>query len=262
MKIRLILFLLLSIPSISEAQFKWPNGAKAAVCLTYDDALDCQLNYAIPELDSAGLKGTFFCTGNSTSLYRRMNEWKAAAGRGHELGNHSLFHPCIKHRPDGSDYAWVKPEYDLGIYTIQQFIAELKTANTLLKAIDGQESRTYGYTCSDCFAGGIYFTDSLKSIFVAARSGKPFPETMDSYNVYETPSWAVMDNTAEELIAYANKARENGTIAVFQFHSVGGGYINTGAEQHRKLLEYISKNRKDFYCATFKEVMEYIKKNK
>ena len=112
MKIRLILFLLLSIPSISEAQFKWPNGAKAAVCLTYDDALDCQLNYAIPELDSAGLKGTFFCTGNSTSLYRRMNEWKAAAGRGHELGNHSLFHPCIKHRPDGSDYAWVKPDGD------------------------------------------------------------------------------------------------------------------------------------------------------
>jgi hypothetical protein len=31
-----------------------------------------------------------------------------------------------------------------------------------------------------------------------------------------------------------------------------------GVEQHRQLLEYISKNRKDFYCASFKEIMDYI----
>ena len=64
------------------------------------------------------------------------------------------------------------------------------------------------------------------------------------------------------MIAYVNQARDKGTIAIFMFHSVGGGYLNVGAEQHRKLLEYISKNRKDFYCATFKEVMNYIRDTK
>ena len=42
-------------------------------------------------------------------------------------------------------------EFDLNNYTIEQLLAELKTANTLLKAIDGNEKRTFAYTCSDTF---------------------------------------------------------------------------------------------------------------
>jgi peptidoglycan-N-acetylglucosamine deacetylase len=259
MKFQLMSMLLLCLPAFMNAQFKWPNGARAAVCLTYDDALDGQLNYAIPQLDSFGLKGTFFCTGNSSCLYRRLDEWRKAAKNGHELGNHTLFHPCIKYRPDGTTFDWVKPQYDLGKYNMGQLLNELSTANTLLKAIDGQEVRTYGYTCSDCTAGGIQFTDSIKSLFSAARSDGSIPESMVGYNIFKAPSWAAVDNTAAELIAYVNQARDKGTIAIFMFHSVGGGYLNVGSNQHRQLLDYISKNRKDFYCATFKEIMGYIK---
>ena len=261
-RIQLIFLLLISMPYFGNAQFKWPDGAKAAICLTYDDALDGQLDYAIPQLDSAGLKGTFFCTGNSTCLYNRMNEWRMAEKNGHELGNHTLFHPCLAIRPDGKKADWVKPEYDLQNYNLPQLLNELKTANTLLKAIDGQEERAYGYTCSDITVGGVPFTNSIKGLFTAARSNGPIPDTMNGYDIFKTPSWGVNDNTAAELIAYVNKAREKGTIAIFMFHSVGGGYLNTSAENHRKLVEYISKNRKDFYCATFKEVMNYIKISK
>jgi peptidoglycan/xylan/chitin deacetylase (PgdA/CDA1 family) len=261
LQFQLTLLLLTGISYCGNAQFKWPNGAKAAVCLTYDDALDGQLDYAIPQLDSAGLKGTFFCTGNSPCLYRRMDEWRMAAKNGHELGNHTLFHPCLEIRPDGTKADWVKPEYNLQNYNLTQLLNELKTANTLLKAIDGKEERTFGYTCSDCTVGGIPYTDSIKNLFTAARADGPVSETMNGYNIYKTPSWGVNDNSAEELIAYINKARDKGTIAIIMFHSVGGGYLNTGAEEHRKLVEYINKNQKDFYCATFKEVMDYIRNN-
>lgn len=258
-----ILILVLVTWSFSgNAQFKWPNGAKAAICLTYDDALDGQLDYAIPQLDSAGLKGTFFCTGNSDCLDKRMSEWRKAAKNGHELGNHTLFHPCLGTKPDGTKLDWVKPEYDLQNYNLTQLLTELRTANTLLKAIDGQTERTYGYTCSDISAGGIPFTNSLKDLFLAARCDGPVPATMDGFNVYKTPSWGVNSNTSKEMIDYVNEARDKGTIAIFMFHSVGGGYLNTGANEHRELLKYISKNRKDFYCATFKEVMKYIKNYK
>jgi peptidoglycan/xylan/chitin deacetylase (PgdA/CDA1 family) len=40
----------------------WPNGAKAAVSLTYDDGLDSQLENGVGALQSAGLKATFFLT--------------------------------------------------------------------------------------------------------------------------------------------------------------------------------------------------------
>ena len=57
-----------------SSSFQWPENYTSAVCLTYDDGLDCHLDVAVPELDSYGVKGTFFCTGYSKSLQKRMNE--------------------------------------------------------------------------------------------------------------------------------------------------------------------------------------------
>lgn len=249
-----ILIILLFVSYNASAQFKWPDGKKAAVVFTYDDGLDGHLDIAVPQLDEFGLKGTFYCTGNSPSLYNRMEDWREIVENGHELGNHTLFHPC-----DGVKQNWVKPEYDLNNYTHEQIIAELSAANTLLKAVDGKTERTFGFTCSDFVAGGVDFTGDVKNMFQAARNDGSIPETMEGYNVYKTPSWGVDSPTAKELIAYVEEAREKGTIAVFMFHSVGGGYLDVGAEEHHKLLEYISDNDDVYYTGTFIEVMDYIK---
>ena len=252
-----VLLISLFVVTEIQAQFKWPDGKKAAVVFTYDDGLDCHLDVAVPQLDEFGFKGTFFCPGQSTSLYNRMDEWRKIAKNGHEIGNHTLFHPC-----DGKKGDWVKPEYDLNNYSPEQIVNELRTANTLLKAIDGNENRTFGYTCSDYIAGGVDFTPDVKKLFVAARCDGPVPETMNNYDIFKTPSWGVDSPTAEDLIAYVEKARKNSTIAVFMFHSVGGGYLNVGAEEHHKLLEYIKENEDEFYTGTFMEVMKYINENR
>lgn len=94
MKGFIISIVLLFVFNVSNAQFKWPDGKKAAVVFTYDDGLDCHLDVAIPQLDEFGFKGTFYCTGNSPSLYNRLEEWREITKNGHELGNHTLFHPC------------------------------------------------------------------------------------------------------------------------------------------------------------------------
>ena len=83
------------------APFPWPNGAKAAVVLSYDDGVDVHLDYVAPDLEAAGLRGTFFVPGHSESLAKRFPEWRALAARGHELGNHAIFHPCLRTRPPG-----------------------------------------------------------------------------------------------------------------------------------------------------------------
>lgn len=251
----LLLALFLFVAFLGNAQFQWPNGAKAAVVFTYDDALDCHLDVAVPQLDEFGLKGTFYCTGQSQSLYKRVDEWRNIAKKGHELGNHTLFHPC-----DGARMDWVKPEYDLNSYTVDQFLNELKTENTLLKAIDGKEERSFAYTCSNYIAGGEDFTNDIKKMFVAARCDGPIPETMNGYKTWKTPSWGVSDPAIDELIAYVEEAKQKGTIAVFMFHSVGGGYLNVGATEHQKLLEYVKENEKELYSDSFIEVMKYIKK--
>ncbi|WP_236422646.1 polysaccharide deacetylase family protein, partial [Escherichia coli] len=89
-----VTFVVTSPAHAQDAAFAWPGGARAAVSLAYDDALDSQLDNAIPTLDRHGIKGTFFLQLSSEPVAKRMEDWRAAARGGHELGNHSLFHQC------------------------------------------------------------------------------------------------------------------------------------------------------------------------
>ena len=55
------------------------NGKKCAVSLTYDDALNIDLDKVIPALDSVKLKGTFYLIASSKAFTNRLKEWKVAA---------------------------------------------------------------------------------------------------------------------------------------------------------------------------------------
>ena len=103
----------------TEAQNTLPWGnKKAAVVITYDDAINQHLDNAIPVLDSLGLKATFY----------------VIATTGHELGNHTLYHPCV----GGKGREWVRPEYDLRNYTVQRMLDETRMTNLFLRAMDGK----------------------------------------------------------------------------------------------------------------------------
>ena len=233
--------------------FVWPEEKKAAVCLTYDDGLDCHLDVAAPALERHGFRGTFYVTGNSASLYSRTGEWRAMAIRGHELGNHTLFHPC-----HGSTYDWVKPEYDLDSYTLERLLSELFTANSLLKAVDGREERSFAYTCTNHSIKGISFVDEIRTLFPSARGGGEIPATMDQVDPHYAPSWGVEDPTGEELVGYVERALEKGTMAVIMFHSVGGGYLNVSSEAHEHLLKYLEQHSDILWVDTFQNVMKYV----
>src|SRR6187551_3600482 len=78
------------------------RAQRALICLTYDDGLETQLTTAIPQLDTVGLKATFFLNsiqGSSQSAKigqtpEAVLGWTNVAKNGHELANHTLFHAC------------------------------------------------------------------------------------------------------------------------------------------------------------------------
>ncbi len=80
----------------------FPNGARCAVSLTYDDGLRSHFEDVGPTLEKFGLRGTFNIPIAHTSLMQNVEAWRGMATRGHELGNHSLFHPC-RSEPSDSD---------------------------------------------------------------------------------------------------------------------------------------------------------------
>ncbi|HZF14739.1 MAG TPA: polysaccharide deacetylase family protein [Steroidobacteraceae bacterium] len=134
-----------------DQPFAWPHGARAAVSLACDDALDSQLDHAIPALDKYGLKGTFYLILGGESVRVRMAEWRAAAANGRELGNHTLFHQGSRSVPG---HEWVTAADDLDQVSVAQLAAQIRHGNTMLQAIDGRTERTFTTPCGDLKAGG------------------------------------------------------------------------------------------------------------
>ena len=117
----------------SQAQARqWPGGKQAAMVLTYDDALPSDLDIAIPALDAAGLKGTFFLVGDAL-VPEQIERWRAAAAEGHELGNHTVRHACPQ-----ANYPPASKLDTSEAYDVPTMLAEIRTMNTMLTAIDGK----------------------------------------------------------------------------------------------------------------------------
>lgn len=241
----------------ADSNFKWPKGAKAAVNLAYDDALDSQLNNAIPSLNKYKLKGTFYLNVASPTLSSRLEEWRKAAKQGHELANHSIFHQCSKNGPGRE---WVPDDRDLDKLSVAQMQDQVKVTNAFLHAIDGKTERTYTPPCIDLNAGGANYVDGLKSEFVAfkAMGGGVTPDmkTLDPYRVgVDFPT----NVTGEQLIAVVKEAAAKGTMANFTFHGVGGDHLTVSNEAHEQLLKYLADNKDIYWTDTFVNIMKYVK---
>lgn len=254
----LLLIFLLGFGFDMNAQDKslW-HGKACAVSLTYDDALNVHLDNVIPLLDSLGLKGTFYLSGYFPAFRARVADWKMAASYGHELGNHTLFHPCTGKLPGRE---WVPPDYDLGNYTMQRLLDEIKMANTLLEALDGKTKRSFAYPCGDTKIGDSSYVDKIRDEFVAARGVKSGMAKINEIDLYNVGAYMINGESGEELIDLVKRAMQRHALIVFLFHGVGGEHsLNISLSDHRKLFYFLKQNEKDIWIAPFVDIAEYVK---
>lgn len=241
-----------------SADIAWPaKGKKAAIVLTYDDALRSQLDFAIPQLDAARLPGTFFLDGDLTP--DDMLRWRAAAAKGHELGNHSLFHPCPRAMlPERKNY--LTDDYD-----VVRMLEEIAAMNNVLFGIDGRRTRTYAVPCSQTVVGGADYIDALRrsgQIRFVRTGGDQWNSVITDFaklDVFRTPSYGPVDEPdGPKLIAYVERVRQAGGLGVLQFHGVGGDYLKVSAQAHQALVDHLRKHP-DIWVGTFQEVMDYVR---
>lgn len=239
----------------SQSPQSW-HGKKCAVVLTYDDAINQHLNNAIPVLDSLRLKATFYVTGFSTSMQTRLNDWKKLAANGHELGNHTLYHPCI----GGKGREWVSKEYDLNSYTVKRMVDETRMTNLFLQAIDGKTKRTFAFTCGDMKIGDSSFIHVMKNDFVAARAVRDEMHKLNEIDLYNVDCYMVNNHSFEQMKEWVDKAIQTNSLLVLLFHGVGGGNaLDVSLQAHRDILTYIKQKEKDIWIAPMVQVAEYIK---
>ncbi|MGB3394721.1 MAG: polysaccharide deacetylase family protein [Stenotrophomonas sp.] len=237
--------------------FVWPENRKAAVSLAYDDALDSQLDNAIPALDRYGLKGSFYLTLAAGTVRERMAEWRAAAANGHELGNHSLFHQCSG---KGPGRAWVRPQQDLDAISVAQMRDQVVLANTMLQAIDGGHERSFTVPCGDTFASDGRYLNAVAPLFVGIKLGVGgVVADMAALDPLAVPVIAPDGMSGAEMIALVETAGRSGGMVNFTFHGIGGDHLAVTREAHDELLAYLAAHRDRYWTATFLEQMRWVR---
>jgi peptidoglycan/xylan/chitin deacetylase (PgdA/CDA1 family) len=245
------LLLLFFVLPVAAETIVWPGKAKVAISLSYDDALASQLDNVVPALDKYQIKASFYPTLSSPVLAARMDEWRKVALSGHELGNHTLFHPCSASKPGRS---WVLPRNDLDKRTLVQIQEEVATASAFLKAIDGRTQRTYTPTCLDTHVADGNYLEVIAKDFVAIKTGEGFA---DGFAVLLMPD----GQNGKALIDYVKKNAKKAKLIHILFHGVGGDYMTVAPEAHEQLLKYLADNRDIYWTDTYINIMTHFNKS-
>jgi peptidoglycan/xylan/chitin deacetylase (PgdA/CDA1 family) len=232
---------------------EWPGGRQVAVVLTYDDALSSHLGIAIPALDAAGLKGTFFLVGNALAP-EQIGRWRAAASEGHELGNHTIRHACPQ-----THYPPARKLDTSEAYDVEMMLAEIRSMNTLLAAIDGKSQHSFATPCGQHLAGGVDYLPALRGnglVRYTRSAGWPGGKVLDPMDV--PCRWFDEKATGAHMIAAVESAARTGGLLVLGFHGVGGDYLKVSAEAHAQLLAYLEEHADTIWVAPFSTVMDYV----
>ncbi|WP_295124976.1 polysaccharide deacetylase family protein [uncultured Chitinophaga sp.] len=237
---------------------------KPVICLTYDDGLDSHLQTVLPQLNTAGFKATFFLNairGAATVIGApspAVKGWRMAALQGHELGNHTLFHPCPQ------ALGW-PGELSIESYTVDRLMAEITAQQSLLAALDTtRKQRSFAYPCNNTVVAGVDYAAMLreKGLALYARAGGDSSSIIADFKKLDAgkvPSWLVPEGTSgEALIAFAQKVKQQGGMGIYQFHGVGGEFFRVTPAAHQQLVRYLQEHREEYEVLTFSAAMELV----
>jgi peptidoglycan/xylan/chitin deacetylase (PgdA/CDA1 family) len=241
-------------PHVSVA--RWPQDRSAAVSLTFDDAVNSQLDNVAPILRKRHLNATFFVNTGRGPWTERSAEWKKLASDGNELANHTVNHPCLllQIEPHAQDYTPAKMEAD---------IRDAAAAITSLTS--SRRGLTFAYPCGNMSFGppqdqvrnsALYMEYVARYSFAArgVNGGGQDPDEMNVLNVNDVGNTAGKDGTA--LIAMGTPTWQAHIWAVYTFHGVGGDWLSVSTEALDTLAAYLEQHS-EIWTTTFGDAIRY-----
>jgi len=197
------------------------------VSLTYDGALLCHLETALPHLDAYGLKGTFFA--EPALLLDHLPEWVQAAAAGHEIANGALHGATL---PDGSLPGW----------TPGMVADDLKEAKLLIEELFPAQARhSFGFPWGRPLSDGVDVSSAARGLYPVVRSGEPGINRFSELDPGYLRCVRCDGLSAAEMIEFAQTAAEPGVWVVLAFEGVGEGERAIDAEAHRRLCEHLAR---------------------
>ncbi len=262
-KLITILLITCAVVTLSESYaqntpFHWPDQKTMALSLTWDDGRSSQVEVGTPILNKYGIKATFYVV--PSAVQRSLDGWKQAVQDGHEIGNHSLTHPC------SGNFLWARDKA-LEEMKLSDIRNELVTANSQLNEILGVEATEFAYPCGQTFVGRGFDTQSYVPVvsgeFMSGRTWLDEAPNDPAYCDLSQITGMEMDGKDfKYILNLIETARKDGLWLVLAGHDIGSkGSQTTEVKMLNKLLKYLSESD-DIWVAPVGEISNYVRTNR
>ncbi|MGH9765815.1 MAG: polysaccharide deacetylase family protein [Blastocatellia bacterium] len=254
--------LLLSVLAFAQqpsTNFTWPDGKRAALSLSFDDARQSQAPAGVALLDKHNVKVTFYVV--PSAVERQLEGWKKAVTSGHEIGNHSLNHPCT------GNFAWSRQKA-LEDYTLEKMRDELQQANRRIKELLGVTAESFAYPCGQTFVGRGVDTKSYVPVVAALfGSGRTWqdetPNDPGFCDLAQTTGVEMDGRDFEQILPILEKAKETGQWVVLAGHEIGqDGAQTTRMAMLEKLMRYANDPANKLWIAPVGTVAKYVRERR
>ena len=210
-------------PERTRTTFHWPDGKKMAISLTFDDARLSQIDKGLSILDSYGVKATFYLS--PENMMQRVDGWKEAVSNGHDMGNHSIEHPCTV------NFYWSR-QTALEDYTLKKMSIELDSASRLIRDLLGVTPTSFGYPCGQTYVGRGDQTQSYVPLVSAMfETGRTWLDEGPNNPVYcdfaQLTGMELDGKSFEDILKLIDAARESGSWLVLAGHEMDNGGAQT-----------------------------------
>jgi hypothetical protein len=236
--------------------FRWPDGKRAAISLTFDDARRSQPDVGFTILGKYNVKATFYVL--ERPVRDRLEQWKQAVRYGHEIGCHSCTHPCSFNFKGDSNKA-------LENWTLDMIAADIDRANGEIEELLGIKPVTFAYPCSQKFVGRGKNTKSYVPVvaekFLAGRGGlDEFTNAPEGCDLAQLMGTELDGLSPEEAIAIIEEVAKRSRWVIFYGHEIApvANRQTTTVETLEAVCEYANDPENGIWIDTVEEIGTYI----
>lgn len=249
---------LVGLTATSHSQsFQWPDGKRAAVSMSFDDGRVSQVDTGLALLKKANVNVTFYVTPGAVE--KRLDGWKQAVADGHEIGSHSLTHPCTGNYTFSLNNA-------LEDFDLQKMAAQLDEATDRIQKLLGVKPTTFAYPCGLKFVGRgrdvKSYVPLIAERFLVGRGyldeSPNSPAFTDLAQAMGTP---FDDLEFSQMKAIVDSATKEGRWIIFAGHDFGERRRQTtDTKALEMLIAYLKDPANGIWLGTVAEIGGYVKK--
>jgi peptidoglycan-N-acetylglucosamine deacetylase len=233
----------------------FPDGKRGAISLSFDDARLSQADVGFALLDRLGVRATFYVMPDLVG--QRLPAWQQAVAVGHEIGNHTLSHPCT------GNFPWSR-QRALEDFTLDRMEQELTGANEAIRQLLGVTPTTFAYPCGQTYVGRGRSLHSYIPLvarhFIAGRGFRTEITNDPTFcDLAQLCAYESDGRTSAQLKTWVDAAIDQGRWLVLAGHEMATeGRQTTHLDALEELCNYCKERQDDVWIDTVANVASHL----